>query len=709
MKCLGLDLKNKILDDMANDSELESNNNTIDDPESDMDISIDSFDDCIKDPDFTIKTDRVSSDTSEDNDSVVPDSSSDMSDIIPLQQALPALHGKRAAPDCYKEGNPKKRKLGDKQDKDNISSTSKCVTSGVTVQMANNDKGRKWDKKEYCLYCLKSSTNISKHYLKSHKTEEDIKKILDLPLKSKERGQEIMRVRRAGNYKHNVDVLKKGKGEIVVVARHSTETKAEDYLPCESCLGFFLKAGLWRHRQVCHFASMKNKKGKVQAEAALLLPSSIEIHEGLKTNVISKMSPDEVTIASRTDRIIVRIGERLYQKHGHLPHLRSHISQKMRELGRFLICAKEKNSDIKCISDLLVPEMFPLVISSVKLLCKYDESENCFRNPSLALKLGHLLKKCAKLAKCEALINEDQEKATKADGFLILCEDMWTDEISSCALTTLTTKKMNKGQALPLSTDIVKLVRFFEMKSKCLTETLEVKFVKSDWEFLNQLTLAELVIFNRRRGGETQRMRIDAYLSRKENPECPPSEVMNSLSATEKCLLKSLSRVEIRGKKGRTVPVLIPPKLQKNLDLLLRWRQEAGVSKDNQYVFARPNFGSLEPLRSSDVLRYFAKEAGLTNPNHITSTKLRKHVATVAQVLKMDKQDLETMANFMGHDITIHRSFYRLPQETLQIARMGRLLTAFNNGTIGQYSGKSIDDISLDESKKCLLCLLIII
>lgn len=100
---------------------------------------------------------------------------------------------------------------------------------------------------------------------------------------------------------------------------------------------------------------------------------------------------------------------------------------------------------------------------------------------------------------------------------------------------------MNKGQALPFSTDIVILVRFFEMKSKCLTEILEVEFVISDREFLNQLTLAELVIFNRRRGGETQRMRIDAYLSRKENPECPPSEVMNSLSATEKCLLKSLS------------------------------------------------------------------------------------------------------------------------------------------------------------------------
>ncbi|KAH3781075.1 hypothetical protein DPMN_023207 [Dreissena polymorpha] len=53
----------------------------------------------------------------------------------------------------------------------------------------------------------------------------------------------------------------------------------------------------------------------------------------------------------------------------------------------------------------------------------------------------------------------------------------------------------------------------------------------------------------------------------------------------------------------------------------------------------------------------------------------------------------------MGHDINIHRSFYRLPQEIIEVARMGCLLTAFNKGTIGQFSGKSIDDIDLELGK----------
>ena len=160
-----------------------------------------------------------------------------------------------------------------------------------------------------------------------------------------------------------------------------------------------------------------------------------------------------------------------------------------------------------------------------------------------------------------------------------------------------------------------------------------------------------------------------------------------------------MSRVEIRGKRGRTVPALLTTTVEKNIDLLLRLRKEAAVNEKKQYVFPRPNFYSIEPLRSSDVLRRFAKEADLQFPENVTSTKLRKHVATVAQVLNLTNHDLEVMANFMGHDITVHRSFYRLPQETLQVAKMGRLLMAFNNGTIGHYSGQSIDSIALDDSE----------
>jgi hypothetical protein len=593
----------------------------------------------------------------------------------------------------------KMRSNTNNDESDNVvtSTSDSAPKRKLSVQTTNNENGRKWDKLQYCMYCENGFTNLRKHFFSKHKNENEVKHILDLPKKSHERSVELTRIRNAGNYKHNVQALKEGKGTLVVVSRQSHDNDPGDYLPCEDCLGFFLKDSLWRHKKECSLSSGK-KSRRVQADAALLLPATNNINKGLKENVFGRMVRDEVTIVVRNDPIILKVGEKLYQKHGHLPHLYSHISQKMRELGRFLICSRKQDSRINCLNDILSPEKFPVVLKSTKVLCAYNAETNTFANPSLALKLGHLLKKCSKVAKSEALIFGDVEQGKKADNFLTLCEDEWTDEISTIALQTLSTNKMNKGHLLPLSEDIMKLKKYFDQKTESLLDTLNENFDKGEWELLNQITLAQLVIFNRRRGGETQRMLVSAYNSRSQNKDCP-QEITQSLSATEKILLNTMSRVEIRGKRGRTVPVLLTHNAQTCIDLLLRLREKVGVAKDNEYVFPRPNFGSLGSLRSSDVLRNFAKAAGLTKPELITTTRLRKHVATVAQVLSLNKNDLDIIASFMGHDINIHRTFYRLPQETLQVARMGRLLTAFNNGTIGQYNGKSLDEIAVDESK----------
>ncbi|XP_052214427.1 uncharacterized protein LOC127833293 isoform X2 [Dreissena polymorpha] len=274
------------------------------------------------------------------------------------------------------------------------------------------------------------------------------------------------------------------------------------------------------------------------------------------------------------------------------------------------------------------------------------------------------------------------------------------DEVSkphiNDAFKHITDNKRNKQKMLPLSEDISKLQTHLQRTSESLTEALEERFFKHNWELLSKVTLAKLVLFNRRRGGETERIEVVHYENRRNKSEQAPKEVEDSLSETEKVPLRTLSRVEIRGKRDRTVAVLLTPDIQKNIDLLLRYRADAGVDKENAYVFARSNSGSQFPLRSADVLRKFAKEASLECPESVTSTKLRKHVATVVQILNLSKNDLEVLARFMGHDINIHRSFYRLPQEIIEVARMGCLLTAFNKGTIGQFSGKSIDDIDLE-------------
>ena len=56
-----------------------------------------------------------------------------------------------------------------------------------------------------------------------------------------------------------------------------------------------------------------------------------------------------------------------------------------------------------------------------------------------------------------------------------------------------------------------------------------------------------------------------------------------------------------------------------------------GVPENNPYIFAR--IGAASPLSGNTELAELAHECpGLTHPDRITSTSLRKYIATVSQV-----------------------------------------------------------------------------
>ncbi|KAJ8049917.1 hypothetical protein HOLleu_02882 [Holothuria leucospilota] len=50
----------------------------------------------------------------------------------------------------------------------------------------------------------------------------------------------------------------------------------------------------------------------------------------------------------------------------------------------------------------------------------------------------------------------------------------------------------------------------------------------------------------------------------------------------------------------------------------------------------------------------------------------------------------------MGHDISVHRQYYRLPQEVLLLAKVSKHLLASEAGKLHLYQGKSFDEINID-------------
>lgn len=142
------------------------------------------------------------------------------------------------------------------------------------------------------------------------------------------------------------------------------------------------------------------------------------------------------------------------------------------------------------------------------------------------------------------------------------------------------------------------------------------------------------------------------------------------------------------------VPVLLTPDMIAAMDLLIKYRNDCQVSTENIYLFARP--GVLSHYRGSDCFRKFANQCGAKNPEALTSTRLRKQVATLSTVLNLKENEMDQLATFLGHDIRVHREFCRLPESTLQLAKVSKLLMAMEKGQLSKLQGKGLDDIEIN-------------
>lgn len=96
------------------------------------------------------------------------------------------------------------------------------------------------------------------------------------------------------------------------------------------------------------------------------------------------------------------------------------------------------------------------------------------------------------------------------------------------------------------------------------------------------------------------------------------------------------------------MPVIFSTDVQEHIDVLLQHRQRFFTDK-NLYLFGNPK--TTEPICGCKVLKKYATSAGAKNPQAITNTKLRKHLATLTQVLSMSETDIEQLATFMGHTV----------------------------------------------------------
>ena len=141
------------------------------------------------------------------------------------------------------------------------------------------------------------------------------------------------------------------------------------------------------------------------------------------------------------DTLLSTLGTNLMVSKGN-SHI-TYIRVKMREMAQLLLTIrklKEKYASFS-ISDILKQEMFDTMIEGIQISCRFSRKSKGvspkFEIPSLAMKIGHSLKKCAYIKQGLCIRNKDEYGEKEVDSFLKLGQMEFTNKFSIIAISTL--------------------------------------------------------------------------------------------------------------------------------------------------------------------------------------------------------------------------------------------------------------------------------
>ena len=76
----------------------------------------------------------------------------------------------------------------------------------------------------------------------------------------------------------------------------------------------------------------------------------------------------------------------------------------------------------------------------------------------------------------------------------------------------------------------------------------------------------------------------------------------------------------------------------------------------------KPTQTTMEKKLKADALRrVVSRVEGLKYPHLVTSTNLRKQIATMLQCLNLQTAEKKLLCDFLGHDPPVHDDYYQLP------------------------------------------------
>ena len=556
--------------------------------------------------------------------------------------------------------------------------------SGPSIFYRPATSTKVYDTVNACLFCPKLiKQKMRRHLIKKHQSETAVAEAM-AGSRNQQDTKFTLLINR-GNFQHNLRVLEDGKGEILLKRRPGRSAiPIGRFLPCPGCFAFMLRTDLHQHQVVCPGSSEdEGLDGALTIAKAenLLLRFSAEDSPAFLNDIRDESVRDiicgDATLTSYAKYTVDSKGE----GENHIKSLRTRLVKLAKVLSDLRKKRREPNLTVREMCDV---RYFDDIVAVTKEAAGYKSGTKntppTFTIPSVPRTVGTALGKVCHVLLGVALREENVELQRKVSSFRGLLDNEWGDKVGRASSETLSMRKQNVERELPTTHDMQRLQKHLHAKLESAIDAARVKFSVRAHNNLVSVVAVSLMVFNKRRGGEAVKIRVRDYTSRASYTQ--NETVIKSLSALERQIMSKMCLIKTRGKRGRTVPVIIPQLEKEAVDLLVSLRGCVGLrddAPDEALLFTRAPSG--KPLNGWYELRKACLEAGCKNIKSITSTNMRKYLATVVQIMNLSENEMDQVATHLGHDLAIHRKYYRLPDSTVELSKIAKLLLS-TEGTL---------------------------
>ena len=232
-------------------------------------------------------------------------------------------------------------------------------------------------KKNYCFVCQKSISRLDKHLPRIHNDDANVNRIFSMD-EGRQKKQQLQLLINRGNFIHNIAVLKKKSGELVVKRRRKKDTKNyKGYTPCPKCLGYYDRPNLFRHE--CMDDDYQERKPLTLSKAFLFFSLSGNNGNPTKkrlTEILANPKKKILADIISEDTILMEYGCWIINKHKYNKDQTQYIWNKLSDLARVIKYLQDSKEQSFKWKDLLKPKEFHFLVEEVK---KMEEGPSLLR------------------------------------------------------------------------------------------------------------------------------------------------------------------------------------------------------------------------------------------------------------------------------------------------------------------------------------------